>query len=68
MKRRDFIVLLGGAVAWPLAARAQGKLPTIGFLGADASSWSPWTAAFVERMRKLGWIEGRTIAIEYSLG
>src|SRR6516165_10330091 len=67
MKRRDFITLLGGAAAWPLAAHAQqaGKLPTIGFLGADASSRSPWTAAFVERMRKLGWIEGRTIAIEY---
>ena len=65
-RRRHFITLLGGAAAaWPLAARAQGKLPTIGFLGADASSWSPWTAAFVERMRKLGWIEGRTIAIEY---
>jgi putative tryptophan/tyrosine transport system substrate-binding protein len=62
VKRREFITLLGGAAAWPLAARAQqaGKLPTIGFLGADASSWSPWTAAFVERMRKLGWIEGRT--------
>ena len=53
--------------AWPVAARAQqsGKLPTIGFLGTDATSWSPWTAAFVERLRELGWIEGRTIAIEY---
>jgi ABC-type sugar transport system substrate-binding protein len=59
-RRREFITLLGSAAAaWPLAARAQqaGKLPTIGFLGADASSWSQWTAAFVERMRKLGWIE-----------
>ena len=66
--RRQFIFAIGGAtVAWPLAARAQqaGKLPTIGFLGADAPSWSPWTAAFVERLRELGWIEGRTIAIEY---
>jgi hypothetical protein len=68
LKRRDLITLLGSAVAaWPLAARAQqaGKLPTIGFLGADASAWSAWTAAFVERLRQLGWIEGRTIAIEY---
>ena len=67
MKRREFMALLGGAAAWPLAARAQqaGKLPTIGFLGADASAFSPWTAAFVARMRELGWIEGRTIAIEY---
>src|SRR5271167_4712861 len=68
MRRRDFITLLGGAAsAWPLTARAQqaGKLPTIGFLGADAAAFSPWTAAFVARMRELGWIEGRTIAIEY---
>ena len=67
MKRREFITLLGGAVAWPLAARAQqaGKLPTIGFLGADAAAWRPWTDAFVARLRELGWIEGRTIAIEY---
>ena len=67
MKRREFISLLGGAAAWPLAARAQqpSRLPTIGVLGTDASFWSPWTAAFVERLRELGWIEGRTIAIEY---
>jgi ABC-type uncharacterized transport system substrate-binding protein len=60
--------LLGGAAAaWPLAAGAQqpGKLPTVGFLGSNASAWSPWTAAFVRRLRELGWIEGRTIAIEY---
>ena len=68
MRRREFITLLGGAAAsWPLAVRAQqaGKLPTIGFLGADASAFSPWTAAFVARLRELGWIEGSTVAIEY---
>ena len=67
MKRREFLTLLGGATAWPIVARAQqaGKLPTVGFIGADASAWSPWTAAFVDRLRALGWIEGRTIAIEY---
>ena len=69
MKRREFITLLGGAVAtWPLAARAQqpGKLPTIGFLGSSTpSTFGPWVAAFMERLRELGWAEGRTIAIEY---
>jgi putative tryptophan/tyrosine transport system substrate-binding protein len=68
MKRRNFFALLGGAAAWPLAARAQqaGKLPTIGL-------WAPTTpsidsqrvAAFVQRLRELGWLEGRTVKIEY---
>jgi putative ABC transport system substrate-binding protein len=68
MKRREFITLLGGAAAWPLAARAQqaGKLPTIGFLVAGTpTSHGQWVAAFVQRLRELGWIEGRTITIEY---
>jgi len=67
MKRRDFITLVGGAAAWPLAAGAQqAKLPTIGFLGANSPSLqSQWTAAFVQRLRELGWIEGRNLAIEY---
>jgi putative tryptophan/tyrosine transport system substrate-binding protein len=67
MRRREFITLLCGAAAWPLSARAQpAKLPTIGFLGAStASAWDPWTAAFVQRLRELGWVEGRTVAIEY---
>ena len=66
--RREFITLLGGAAAWPLAARAQqtAKLPTIGYLGtAAASAWAPWTAAFVQRLHELGWIDGRTITIQY---
>jgi putative tryptophan/tyrosine transport system substrate-binding protein len=68
MRRREFITLVSGAVAWPLAARAQqpAKLPTIGFLGASTrSAWSNWVTAFVQRLRELGWTEGRTIAIEY---
>src|SRR2546426_5005795 len=71
MKRRDFISLLGGAAAWPLAARAQqsGKLPTIGFLGQSTrSATSEWTAAFVQRLRELGWVDGRNVAIEYRWG
>ena len=68
MRRRDFITLLsGGTVAWPFAARAQqaGKPPTIGFLVPGApSSHGQWAAAFAQRMRELGWIEGRTVAIE----
>jgi len=67
VKRREFITLLGGAaVAWPLAARAQAKLPTIGFLIAGTpASHGAWFAALVQRLRELGWIEGRTIAFEY---
>jgi ABC-type uncharacterized transport system substrate-binding protein len=66
MKRREFITLLGGAAAWPLAAGGQpGKSPTIGFLGANPSIESQRVAAFVQRLRELGWIEGRTVSIEY---
>jgi putative ABC transport system substrate-binding protein len=68
MKRREFITLLGGAAAaWPAALRAQQpKMPTIGVLGtASAAAWGPWTAAFVLRLRELGWMDGRTVAIEY---
>jgi putative ABC transport system substrate-binding protein len=67
MRRREFIATVGGAAVWPMAAVAQqsGRLPTIGFLGADALGFGPWTAAFVARLRELGWIDGRTIAIEY---
>jgi putative tryptophan/tyrosine transport system substrate-binding protein len=69
MKRRAFISLLGGAAAaWPLAARAQqpGKLPTIGFLvSGTPASHGQWFAGLAQRLRELGWIEGRTVAIEY---
>src|SRR5262249_50936114 len=68
MRRREFITLLGGAATWPLAAWAQQptKLPTIGFLGTTTlSAMGEWVAAFVQRLRELGWIEGRTVAIEY---
>jgi putative ABC transport system substrate-binding protein len=68
MRQREFISVLAGSAAWPLAARAQqpGKLPTIGFLGTtDRSTMRPWITAFVERLRDLGWIEDRTISIAY---
>jgi putative ABC transport system substrate-binding protein len=68
MKRREFIALLGGAAAaWPLEARAQQpRIPIIGFLGASTqANWTDWTAAFVQRLRELGWVEGRTVTIEY---
>src|ERR1700756_1947906 len=68
LKRREFITLLGGAAAWPMPVRAQqsAKLPTIGFMGTTTPSvWQPWTAAFVQRLRELGWIEGHNLAIEY---
>ena len=67
IRRRDFVILLGGAAAWPLAARAQqpGKLPTIGFLGANTRLVD---SQRVERLRELGWIENRTVAIEYRWG
>jgi putative ABC transport system substrate-binding protein len=68
VKRREFIVAMGGAAAWPLTARAQQqpKMPTIGFLGANAATaMAQWTAAFVQRLHELGWIEDRTVSIEY---
>jgi putative ABC transport system substrate-binding protein len=68
MRRREFMALLAGAAVLPRAAQAQqvGKTPTIGFLGAaTASVQSSWTAAFLKRLEELGWIEGRTVAIEY---
>jgi putative ABC transport system substrate-binding protein len=68
VKRREFITLLGGAAAaWPLAARAQqpDKLRTIGFLGATTPlAESQRLNAFVQRLRQLGWMEGRNVSIE----
>jgi len=68
MKRRAVITLLGGAAAWPVAGLAQqaGKLPTLGIIGSGTpATQSHWYAAFVQRLRELGWIDGRTVAIEY---
>lgn len=68
MKRREFIVGLGAAATWPVLARAQqtGKAPTIGvFVAGTPASHGLWVAAFVARLRDLGWMEGRTALIEY---
>lgn len=68
MRRRQFITLVGGAAALPLAARAQqtAKIPTIGFMGVSTHiAWSPFVAAFEQRLAQLNWINGRTVAIEY---
>jgi putative ABC transport system substrate-binding protein len=68
IERRKFLATLGGAAAWPLAARAQQaiKLPVIGFLGSTTPTiHGQWAAAFVQRLRELGWIEARNISIEY---
>ena len=67
VRRREFITLIGGAAAWPLAARAQrsDKLPAIGFLVAGTpSSHGQLVVGFERRLRELGWIEGRNIVIE----
>jgi putative ABC transport system substrate-binding protein len=67
MKRRAFLTLLGGAAAWPLAARAQqGSVPTVGILGTTSpAAWERWTASLEQRLRELGWIEGVSVALAY---
>ena len=69
MRRRYFIALLGSAViSSPLAPRAQpaAKLPTIGILGSTAAAWNHWLPALLQRLHELGWIENRTVTIDYA--
>ena len=68
IRRREFIWLLGGGAAWPLAARAQqsSTMRHIGFLGPlSEQTQLPWTTAFLKGLRDHGWIEGTTISIDY---
>ncbi|TMJ82301.1 MAG: ABC transporter substrate-binding protein, partial [Alphaproteobacteria bacterium] len=66
MKRRDFVTLLGGAAAWPLAARAQQrKVPTIGVLVVGAPGWEQFWRLFRDAMRQTGYVEGQSIRYEF---
>jgi putative tryptophan/tyrosine transport system substrate-binding protein len=69
VRRREFITLIGGAAAWPLAQQQPGKPPTIGFMGSTTPQVAAqWIAAFVQRLRELGWLESRDVAIQYRWG
>src|SRR5262249_2166950 len=67
MRRREFITLIGGAAAWPLAARAQPKMPVVGILRPGADYHAPNNEAVLKGLAEYGFVEGQTVAIEYRL-
>ena len=73
MRRREFITLVGGAVSWPIAVRAQQpeRIRRVGVLmpyGKDNPEVQPRIAAFIDELQQLGWIDGRNLQIEYRWG
>jgi putative tryptophan/tyrosine transport system substrate-binding protein len=67
MRRREFIIVLGGAAAWPVVARAQQpvKLPIVGFIGSDPDQWTDLLRAFRLGLRATGFVEGQNVLVEY---
>ena len=69
MRRRDFFKLAVATTASvlprPILAQQSGKLPVVAFMGVTPAMWAPWTAAYVDRLKALGWIDGQTVELEF---
>ena len=67
MRRREFIILSGAAVTWPLVARAQQPtMPVVGFLGAASpDGYEPFVGGFIRGLKEAGFIDGENVAIAY---